>query len=327
MLLPMTDLFNIASNKQFEELALKVFNFQAKNNAVYKEYLSHLRVKPSKINSLTEIPFLPISFFRTHELICSQLKPELIFGSSGTTSAHQSTHFVANAELYINSFRKGFEHFYGDIKDYCLLALLPSYLERKDSSLVYMVGQLIKDSRHPKSAFFLNDLSGLAKLLEELMQQNQQVLLLGLSSALLDLSEKFPMKLINTTVMETGGMKGKRKELVKEELHELLCNGLGVAKIHSEYGMTELLSQAYSKGNGLFKTPPWMKILIRDTNDPFTYVTVNKSGGINIIDLANYYSCSFIATQDLGKLHPDGSFEVLGRFDNSDLRGCNLMLG
>ena len=238
----------------------------------------------------------------------------------------QSKHLVTDLNVYEESYLKGFEHFYGNIEDYTILALLPSYLERDGSSLIYMVDDLIKKSKKSKSGFYLHNLDELAKNLVDLDKKGEKVLLIGVSFALLDLIEKHKFKLQNTIIMETGGMKGRRKELIREELHAILCEGFGVSQIHSEYGMTELLSQAYSKGNGIFECPPWVKILIRDTEDPLTLLPKGKSGGINVIDLANVNSCSFIATQDLGKKHPDNSFEIIGRFDNSDIRGCNLMV-
>lgn len=239
---------------------------------------------------------------------------------------NQSTHYITDIHLYKNSYLKGFQHFYGNIENYIILALLPNYLERKGSSLVYMVNDLIQKSNSTESGFYLTNLENLSTKLTDLDKKNKKILLIGVSFALLDLIEFKKFNLKNTIVMETGGMKGKRKELVKEELHQMLCKGFGVKKIHSEYGMTELLSQGYSKGDGIFKTPPWMKILIRDTEDALTILPQSRTGGINVIDLANINSCSFIATQDLGKIHSDGTFEILGRFDNSDIRGCNLMV-
>jgi hypothetical protein len=275
---------------------------------------------------LEDIPFLPISFFKTKDVVSGVPVIKTIFTSSGTTGGEASKHFVSDLELYERSFRNGFEKFYGPIDAYCILALLPSYLEREGSSLIYMVNDLIKKSGHSSSGFYLNDLNGLRKTLLTLQKQQQQILLIGVSFALLDMVEAQPMDLQNAIIMETGGMKGRRKELIREELHSLLKNGFGVDKIHSEYGMTELLSQAYSKGDGVFETPPWMKVMIRDTEDPFTYLTEGKTGGLNIIDLANVNSCAFIATQDLGKVYLNNTFEVLGRFDHSDIRGCNLMV-
>lgn len=327
------DVFKINSSSQFEELALSVFRYQAKENEVYAKYLAGLSVLPETIKKLEEIPFLPIEFFKTQVVKTSDTdKKPMVFTSSGTTGVVQSKHFVSDVSVYEKSYLKSFELFYEDIQDYCILALLPSYLERDGSSLIYMVEDLIKKSNHVDSGFYLNNYDELISKLNALEAGRRKTILIGVTYALLDLLEQFPLykggkgDLKRMTIMETGGMKGKRKEMVREELHSILCKGFGVDKIHSEYGMTELLSQAYSKGDGIFNCPPWMKILIRDTNDPFSYLPINKTGGINVIDLANINSCSFIATQDLGKLHSDNSFEVLGRFDNSDIRGCNLLV-
>jgi len=319
-------IFDIGTKTAFEATALKVFRMQYADNPVYREFCGYLNTKPAKVRQLTDIPFLPIGFFKSKEIISKGKKSEAIFTSSGTTGSLTSKHLVSDLQVYEHSFRKAFDHFYGNIKDYCVLALLPSYLERQGSSLIYMVDDLIKQSGHEKSGFYLDDLEGLTDQLAQLEAAGTKTLLIGVSFALLDMAENYPVKLRNTIIMETGGMKGRRKELIREELHHILKSGFGVEGIHSEYGMTELLSQAYSKGNGSFETPPWMKILIRDTEDPMTYQPMGKTGGMNIIDLANVNSCAFIATQDLGKMHPDGCFEILGRFDNSDIRGCNLMV-
>ncbi|WP_456376477.1 LuxE/PaaK family acyltransferase [Lutibacter sp.] len=318
--------FNIRNSNDFERITLEVFQFQAENCAVYKEFLNYLHVTNEEVKSIDQIPFLPIQFFKSHTIIASKEDVKTIFLSSGTTGNTQSKHFVTDIAIYEESFMKGFEKFYGTIENYTVLALLPSYLERTGSSLIYMVNNFIKNSKKPKSGFYLNNFDDLYKNLVELDKKNEKVLLIGVSFALLDLVERFRFKLKNTIIIETGGMKGRRKELIREELHRVLCDGFGVEKIHSEYGMTELLSQAYSKGNGIFECPPWMKILIRDTEDALTILPEGKSGGINVIDLANINSCSFIATQDLGKIHANGTFEVLGRFDDSDIRGCNLMV-
>ena len=321
-----TKIFQIENNTQFEELSLKIFKIQSKNIPVYKQYIEYLDINKNNINHINEIPFLPIDFFRTHKIIADNSTHEQIFTSSGTTGLSTSKHYVSNISIYENSFRKGFGFFYDDIKNYCVLALLPSYLEREGSSLIYMADDMIKKSQHPDSGFYLHNIDELAEKLIYLNKTKQKTILLGVTYALLDLAEKHKFNLDNTIVMETGGMKGKRKEIIREKLHETLTTQLGVKSIHSEYGMTELLSQAYSKGNGIFITPPWMKILIRDTYDPFTLLENGKSGGINIIDLANINSCSFIETKDLGKIYKDGGFEVLGRFDNSEIRGCNLLV-
>ena len=320
------NIFNIQTQEEFKEVALNVFNYQFKNNKVYRSFCDLLYIHPSSINQVEEIPFLPIQFFKSRKILSSLEEVQETFTSSGTTGSITSKHFVTDINLYKESYLKGFSHFYGNIKDYVVLALLPNYLEREGSSLVFMVDDLIQKSKNSESGFYLNNIEELAKKLTELDKKGQKVLLIGVSFALLDLIETAQFNLKNTIIMETGGMKGRRKELVREELHQILQNGFGVSEIHSEYGMTELLSQGYSDGNGVFKTPPWMKILTRDTEDALTIQQIGKTGGINVIDLANYNSCSFIATQDLGKVHKNGTFEIIGRFDNSDIRGCNLMV-
>jgi phenylacetate-coenzyme A ligase PaaK-like adenylate-forming protein len=319
-------IFAISSQKQFEKIALKVFRLQYENNLVYQEFCDLLKTNVSKVKSLQQIPFLPIQFFKSHHVVSNTNKIEATFTSSGTTGMTTSKHFVTDTSIYEESYRKGFSQFYGNIEDYVVLALLPSYLEREGSSLIYMVEDLIQLSNHSDSDFYLHNHDELIKKLLELDQSGQNVILIGVTYALLDLIEKQQFQLQNTIIMETGGMKGKRKEMIREELHEQLCEGFGVSMIHSEYGMTELLSQAYSLGNGVFECPSWMQVLIRDTEDALNYIPQEKTGGINVIDLANINSCSFIATQDLGKKNPNNSFEVLGRFDNSDIRGCNLMV-
>ena len=320
------DIFTITNQKQFEKIALKVFRFQYENNAVYQEFCNFLKTDVQKVKSIYQIPFLPIQFFKSHSVVSNSNPVEATFTSSGTTGMTTSKHLVTDVSIYEESYRKGFSQFYGNIEDYVVLALLPSYLEREGSSLIYMAEDLIRLSQHSESGFYLHNHDELIKKLIDLDQSGQNVILIGVTYALLDLIEKQTFQLQNTIIMETGGMKGKRKEMIREELHEQLCNGFGVSAIHSEYGMTELLSQAYSLGEGVFECPSWMQILVRDTEDALTYVKEGKTGGINIIDLANINSCSFIATQDLGKKNPNTSFEVLGRFDNSDIRGCNLMV-
>lgn len=320
------NIFSIKNEIEFNKKALEVFKHQFKNNKVYRSFCDLLYIHPSDITKIEEIPFLPIQFFKQRKIVSSLDEVDEIFTSSGTTGSITSKHYVTDINLYKESYLKGFHHFYGDIEKYTVLALLPNYLERKGSSLVYMVDDLIRKSKQEESGFYLNNLEELAKKLTQLNHQHKKVLLIGVSFALLDLIDKHQFKLTNTIIMETGGMKGRRKELIRNELHQLLSIGFGVEKIHSEYGMTELLSQAYSKGNGIFETPPWMKILTRDTEDALTIQPTGNTGGINVIDLANYNSCSFIATQDLGKTHHNNTFEIIGRFDNSDIRGCNLMV-
>ncbi len=319
-------IFDIQTEGDFLTQALRIFKFQYDNNVVYHDFCTYLNVDPNTVHTLEQIPFLPIEFFKSKDVLSTTNTPEITFTSSGTTGSETSKHFVTDLNLYEQSYLKAFNHFYGDITDYCVLALLPSYLERTGSSLIYMADDLIKKSYHPESGFFLNEYAQLHQLLLELQKTNTKILIIGVSFALLEFTEQYQMSLQNTIIMETGGMKGRRKEIVRQELHQLLSNGFGVPHIHSEYGMTELLSQAYSKGNGVFDCPAWMRILVRDTEDPLTYLTNGKSGGINVIDLANINSCSFIATQDLGKINQDSTFEIIGRFDNSDIRGCNLMV-
>ena len=318
-------IFNIKNASEFEALAFDVFKFQFKNNTVYRSFCDLLYKHPSDITSVNEIPFLPIQFFKSHDVVSSKKSLGKIFTSSGTTGSITSKHLVTDISIYEKSYMEAFKHFYGDITDYVVLALLPSYLERDGSSLIYMANDLISKSKHPESGFYLNNLKDLASTIKTLEARKQKVLLIGVSFALLDLVEQFQFELKHTIIMETGGMKGRRKEIIRTELHHILKLGFGVDKIHSEYGMTELLSQAYSKGDGIFECPNWMKILTRDTEDSLTIQKPNKTGGINIIDLANINSCSFIATQDLGKTYTNGTFEIIGRFDNSDIRGCNLM--
>ncbi|WP_348797478.1 acyl transferase [Flavobacterium adhaerens] len=320
------DIFTISSQKQFEKIALKVFRFQYENNLVYQEFCKLLKTNPQQVKSLYQIPFLPIQFFKSHNIISNNNPIQTTFTSSGTTGTITSRHLVTDVSIYEESYRLGFSQFYGNIEDYVVLALLPSYLEREGSSLIHMVDDLIQLTNNEHSGFYLNNHDELIQKLIDLDKAGQNVILIGVTYALLDLIEKKQFQLQNTIIMETGGMKGKRKEMIREELHEQLCKGFGVTAIHSEYGMTELLSQAYSLGNGVFECPSWMQILIRDTEDALTYINEGKTGGINVIDLANINSCSFIATQDLGKKYPNTTFEVLGRFDNSDIRGCNLMV-
>ena len=328
------DFINFYKNKlfstnkdQFEALALELFHYQAVSNTVYKNYLHAIGRHKDEVKCLNDIPFLPAELFRTHEVVCGQNTAGLIFSSSSTSGAGISRHFVKQPSLYEESFERCFSLFYGEPADYCILALLPSYLERSGSSLIYMMERLIKSSRHPDSGFYLYEHEQLADLLEDLKNKDQRCILFGVTFGLLDFSVNHSFHdMQNLIVIETGGMKGRRAELTREEVHLILKEKLGVENIHSEYGMTELLSQAYSKGNGIFSCPPWMKVLVRDPQDPFCIINCGSTGAVNIIDLANADSCAFIATSDLGKVHEDGTFEISGRFDYSDVRGCNLMV-
>ena len=318
--------FGIQNEENFNAIALEIYAYQKEHNPIYRKYIASLNRTNDPINHYTEIPFLPIQFFKTQRITTLDINPVITFSSSGTTGMINSQHHVFDLSWYEHSFRKAFEQFYGDIKDIAIIALLPSYLERNGSSLIYMVDDLIQHSEQVESGYFLYNHEELFQTLQTLKHQGTKTLLIGVTYALLDFIEKYSIDFPELIVMETGGMKGKRKEMIREELHSILCNGFGVKSIHSEYGMTELLSQGYSAGNGLFSSPAWMKILIRDTNDPLTLQDQNKTGAINVIDLANVHSCSFIATQDLGKIHTDEKFEILGRFDNADIRGCNLLV-
>ncbi len=319
--------FSIENETQFNEIALATFRHQAASCKVYAEYISHLKVDLDAITHYSQIPFLPISFFKSHSIISGTKPVEITFSSSGTTGQITSKHLVQDLSIYEESYNKAFELFYGPAENCCLLALLPSYLERDGSSLIYMVDDLLKQSKHPLSGYFLHNHQELYHTLLQLQLAKQKTILIGVTYALLDFIEQYQLNFPELIVMETGGMKGKRKEMVRAELHQLLSAAFGVAHIHSEYGMTELLSQGYSKGEGIFECPPWMKILLRDTSDPLSILDEKyTTGGINVIDLANINSCSFIATQDLGKLHGQGKFEIMGRFDNADIRGCNLLV-
>lgn len=319
-------IFSISGSEQFEKKALEIFRLQAKNCSPYAQFIKNLGISPEKIDSLDKVPYLPISFFKTHKIVSTTVDPVRIFTSSGTTGQQQSRHYVTDLSLYEKSFNLAFEQFYGNASEFCILALLPSYLEREGSSLIYMVDSLLSQSKHPGSGYFLHNHQELYEQLSALKNARQQTILIGVTYALLDFLEKYQLNFPELIIMETGGMKGKRKEMVREELHMVLKQGFGVPAIHSEYGMTELLSQAYSLGEGIFECPQWMKIVLRDTNDPLSLVHGNQTGGINVIDLANINSCAFIATQDLGRVYSDWTFEVLGRFDNADIRGCNLLV-
>lgn len=319
-------IFSACPQAARKDLILEIFRFQALHNSVYGNFIRALGIDPETIRQIEMIPFLPVELFKSHKIISGDFVPQTVFSSSGTTGQEQSKHFVKDLSIYESSFRKGFQYFYGDVSDYVVLALLPSYLEREGSSLIFMVDDLIKASRQPESGYYLYNHDDLYKRLTSLQSSGRKVILIGVTYALLDFTERYQMQFPELIVMETGGMKGKRKEMIRAELHTILCDGFGVRRIHSEYGMTELLSQAYSTGEGIFSCPPWMQVLIRDVNDPLTIIEHERLGGVNVIDLANIHSCSFIATQDLGKRKSDGSFEISGRFDNSDIRGCNLLV-
>ena len=320
-------LFSIQDEADFLETALLVFRYQYKKCTLYRQYVDMLRCDVNKINCLEKIPFLPIEFFKTHQILADGHIPQLTFTSSGTTGNQTSTHYVADKTLYEESFLRCFDYFVGKPEEFVILGLLPSYLERQNSSLVYMVNGLINRTKNTDSGFYLSNLDEFAQKLQKLSAQGQKTIVFGVGFALLDVVENYRFTLKNTLIFETGGMKGRKKEITREELHNILAAGFGVDIIYSEYGMTELLSQAYSTNGESFRCPPWMKILLRDVQDPFSVTSfANKRGGINVIDLANLYSCSFIATQDIGKYRNDGSFEVLGRFDYTDIRGCNMLV-
>lgn len=318
-------IFSIGNRAAFNEEANQVFRFQLDHNPVYQQWCKLMGIAHVDMLPIEQVPFLPISFFKTHKVVATLFEPQAIFESSGTTQGINSKHFVKDIGLYRSSFIQAFGLFYGDIKDWCIIGLLPSYLERKGSSLIMMVDELIKLSGHAMSGFYLNEHGKLYNTLQALEAQEQQVLLIGVTFGLLDFAEAHTMQLKHTIVMETGGMKGRRREMTRAEVHGILQQQLGVGHIHSEYGMTELLSQAYSTGNGRFFCPPWMKVLVRDEEDPLV-VRESGRGILNVIDLANRYSCSFIATEDVGIVYEDGSFEVHGRVDNSDIRGCSLLV-
>lgn len=317
--------FNNLISKDFTTQALELFRFQYEQNPLYRRYSDTLGVAPAGVRRLEDIPYLPVSFFKTDAVRTTDFVPETVFTSSGTTGMVSSRHEIKDLDLYRQSFRAAFTHFYGNITDWCVIGLLPSYLERSSSSLVVMVDDLIKGSGHPQSGFYLYDHEALSGVLQELESKGQKTLLIGVTFALLDLAEKYTLSLRHTVIMETGGMKGRRRELTRPELHAYLTGRLGVEVIHAEYGMTELLSQAYSPGNGIFSCPPWMRILARTEDDPLE-VRTEGEGILNIIDLANRWSCAFLATEDVGRIFPDGRFEVAGRVDNSDIRGCSLLV-
>jgi hypothetical protein len=314
-------IFSIQNEADFTKVALEVYHFQVNNCEIYREFVQNLNWKEP--TNIAEIPFLPISFFKSHHVAATDRTVEVTFKSSGT-GGDRSQHFVQSEVMYKRSFREIYRYFIGNPEDQVILALLPNYVEQGDSSLVYMVDDLIQLSQHKLSGFVLHNMDELIQRYNEALVVKKQVVIFGVAYSLLDLCTLQP-NLEHAIIIETGGMKGRRKELTKFELHQELRNGLNCDRISSEYGMTELLSQAYSNANGVFELAPWMKILIRETNDPFSFVEMNKTGGVNVIDLANLYSCSFIATQDLGKLSNKG-FEIMGRFDLADLRGCNLLV-
>lgn len=320
-MIPSGDIFSIRTREDFDRAALALFAFQAERCEPYARYLSLIGVRPEDVDSVERIPFMPVELFKSHDIYCGAEPPEKVFTSSGTTGMVSSRHPMASLSLYEECFTRAFEMFYGPVAGWSIYALLPSYLEREGSSLVYMMDGLIKKSRG--GGFYLYDHDA---LLGDMRRTDGPKLLLGVSYALLDLAEKGEKLPEGTVVMETGGMKGRRKELPKQAMHEILCRGLGVETIHSEYGMAELTSQAYSQGGGIFRCPPWMRILVRDLNDPFDILGVGRNGGINIADLGNLYSCAFIQTQDAGRLHSAGSFTVFGRADRSEIRGCNLLV-
>lgn len=318
--------FALKGTQEFNAAAMELFHLHAEHNPVYGTFLRALGRSKADVKQVDDIPFLPITLFRGHRVLLQDLEPSLAFTSSGTTGAVTSTHLVAWPDVYERSFMASFRAVYGDPSEWRILALLPAYLERSGSSLVYMAEKLIAATDDPLSGTYLYRYDELAAVLQRSEQEGRKTLLLGVTFALLDLAEQHPMPLRHTLLMETGGMKGRRSEMVREELHRILKRAFQVPAIHSEYGMTELLSQAWSTGDGLYRCPPWMRLRIRDVNDPFTSMPVGRTGGIDVIDLANLASCPFISTQDLGRRHPDGSFEVLGRFDHSQVRGCNLMV-
>lgn len=320
------DIFSIKSEEEFNSLAIQIFLYQYKNNIPYKTFVDLLSIDCNKIFNYRQIPFLPIEFFKTNTIVDKNFSPNLYFQSSGTTSENLSKHYIANEDIYKQSILHSFSIFFGDPSEYIYLGLLPSYLERNNSSLIYMVNYLMEQSGKVENGYYLHNFDDLHAIINRLEKENKKVILFGVSYALLDFANSHPQQLKNTIIIETGGMKGRKKEMTKDELLTELKNSFQTDKIYSEYSMTELLSQAYSLSNNVYKCPPWMKILIRDVDDPFEYVETNRSGGVNIIDLANIHSCSFISTQDIGKDEGKNGFKILGRMDNSDIRGCSLLL-
>jgi len=320
-------IFSVTDSELFETTALEIFRLQAAECPVYREYLKLLGTDAGTISDIFSVPFMPVSFFRDHNVFTGEGAPEQVFTSSGTAGMHRSRHHVRSLALYNESLERTFRLFYGDPSGYAIMGLLPSYLEREGSSLIYMVNRLMTLSGNSFGGFFLDDHKALMRAIDSARLAGLQVMLIGVTFALLDMAESYPTDLSDIIIMETGGMKGRRREMIRDEVHEIIREAFGVSSVHSEYGMTELLSQAYSAGEGLFRSPPWMKVLIRDSHDPMAHsVAAGASGGISVIDLANIWSCSFIATADLGRMHEDGLFEVQGRFDEADLRGCNLLV-
>lgn len=321
------EIFSLRQGADFKKTALAVFRFQAETNLIYRQYIDLMRVKPQSVKEIFEIPFMPVSFFRDHMVVSGKWEPETVFLSSATTGMTPSRHAVKELSLYNESLEKAFTLFYGRPSDYAIIGLLPSYLEREGSSLIHMVRRLIELSDNDFGGFFLSDYQAMLYAIERSRHAGLKIILFGVTFALLDLAETKPCDLHDVIIIETGGMKGRRKEIIREELHSILKSSFNTAAIHSEYGMTEMLSQAYSKAGGLFTTPPWMKVLIRDSHDIMTHTDeAGSSGAISVIDLANLWSCSFVATSDLGRMHENGAFEVLGRFDNADIRGCSLLV-
>lgn len=320
------EIFTIPDENTFVAKALEVFRYQYEENTIYRKFVDGFKSNIDAVDTIEKIPFLPVELFKTHEIKTGNFSEQKIFTSSGTTSSQSSSHFVRDVKIYEEAFIKSFETFYGNPGEYVFLALLPSYLERSGSSLIFMMEELIKLSGDKRSGFFLDEFGQLFEVLTKLMEEKRKTILIGVTYALIDFVEAFQINFSELIVMETGGMKGKRKEMIRAEVHELIKPRFGVEKIHSEYGMTELLSQSYSFGNGIFKTPPWMRVLCREMYDPLQYCNFGATGGLNIVDLANIDSCSFVSTQDLGKVYANHSFEIIGRFDDSDIRGCNLMV-
>ena len=321
----LNDLVFLPPDSSFAEVAYQVFAYQYEHTPVYRQFCDSIRRTPDRVHSISDIPFLPVQFFKSHEVIATGLTAQKTFESSTTSGAIPSRHLVADITLYEESYLRAFELFYGDPRQYCFLALLPSYLDRGTSSLLYMADDLIRRSENKLSGFINKDFEELNNRIASARQTQQKIFLLGVTYALLDFAELYQPDLSGSIIMETGGMKGRRKELTREEIHSTLGQAFNVSSIHSEYGMTELLSQAYSTGEGIFRCPPWMRVIARDPYDPMSYVGNDRTGALNIIDLANLYSCSFLSVSDLGRVYADGSFEVLGRMDNAEIRGCNLM--